>query len=60
MKFIIDRLNEPSTKLALAFGIQWAKSVPALAPYAQAADVLTGLLLTHTAVTPDQPAAKAA
>lgn len=57
MNWLLQRLSENSTKLALAYGLQVAKAVPVLAPYAQAVDILTGLLVSHAAVTPDpQPA----
>jgi hypothetical protein len=53
MKWFIQRLSEPSTGAGLAMLSQFAKTVPALAPYAQALDLLTLLGGTHAVIVPE-------
>lgn len=56
MNWLKKRLSEGSTGAGVAVALQMAKAVPALAPYAQLLDVLTGLAATHAVVMPEKGA----
>lgn len=54
MNWLKKRLSEGSTGAGVAVALQLAKTVPALAPYAQLLDALAGLAAAHAVVMPDR------
>lgn len=56
MNWLLNRLSEPSTGAGVALLAAVAKTVPALAPYSEALNLLMGLAATHAVVVPERKA----